>query len=912
MRLFDSEDNLVGLARPYSAWSGFWNRSCQGFKADGTPVSAECTAFRYDRLNRLTAIEMFPDFSSSELTRSCFQYDAHGNIKSVVTGSSASSGTDCSSCTQPADRYQFDDFGNVVEVSLAAGGVTRYQYDSLGTVIRKQSSAMAAAQEYLQYSYDRLGRLTLAERVYSLPTSGREVLYRLYYDKSRTLDASCPQPAHTMGRLLMRNDSVGKTWFQYDAGGRVVGEIRLRGSVSLCSGASPDAIPHTTYGYTPNGSLTSIQYPYGRKVTYQYGTGAKLDRVTAILVSLWDGTSWKDVKAISDVAWEPYGGLRGYQLNPAAGGPGAVEYFLGDRPTDVPPASCPTTPPSMASSDYSGRLRGLWVSSGPFVPGAGNGSHFRQTYTWSGEQLTQVDTCLLDASTPRMERYSYDRALRLVSATGSGSGGPFQTRRYSYDGRGNRTSETREDCAYPPTLGVGTLVDRLHSVSSGCAGSILRYDYQYDADGRVSAKSGPTDSSGGPAWQLQFASGPHLGGASDTVFRSVSVNGSVYQYFYDALNRRRLKEYPTGTRDEYFYDTGHQLLVDQGSSEIFRPVSSYPDDNYVWLAGRPVLVVRGKLSTGWTRQPDGVGTCGRNGESTPCGLYFLVSDYLGKPVLALDNAMRVTGVGEYEPFGQVNRVTVNRETAHPYANGTSQVLAELAQPRSGPSEVVRMRVRFELLDTEESGGTLLDYVRLQDGDTAADLASPLGGTHAGAAWSPWVQPSAGRLKVSFSANDSNCCPGATLDCSCSQAPIYPYAGVVMTGYEYQRFQVGAEPFWVPLRFPGQYHDAETDLFENWNRYYDPNIGRYLQPEPLLRSPNRVMSSALRGHVIPMYGYGQNNPQYFVDLDGLEPDGYLATHEAVTYGGSVVWEPGFQSEVADYRTQANWILTPVIT
>lgn len=38
---------------------------------------------------------------------------------------------------------------------------------------------------------------------------------------------------------------------------------------------------------------------------------------------------------------------------------------------------------------------------------------------------------------------------------------------------------------------------------------------------------------------------------------------------------------------------------------------------------------------------------------------------------------------------------------------------------------------------------------------------------------------------------------------------------------------GTKPFWVPLRLPGQYFDAETELHENWHRYYDPVTGRYL-------------------------------------------------------------------------------------
>jgi RHS repeat-associated protein len=62
---------------------------------------------------------------------------------------------------------------------------------------------------------------------------------------------------------------------------------------------------------------------------------------------------------------------------------------------------------------------------------------------------------------------------------------------------------------------------------------------------------------------------------------------------------------------------------------------------------------------------------------------------------------------------------------------------------------------------------------------------------------------------------------------------------------------------TPLRFAGQYEDEETGLFYNRHRFYDPDIGRYLTPDPL----------GLEGGLSP-YAYAANQPQAFFDLDGL--------------------------------------------
>lgn len=76
----------------------------------------------------------------------------------------------------------------------------------------------------------------------------------------------------------------------------------------------------------------------------------------------------------------------------------------------------------------------------------------------------------------------------------------------------------------------------------------------------------------------------------------------------------------------------------------------------------------------------------------------------------------------------------------------------------------------------------------------------------------------------------------------------------------------------PLRFLGQYHDAETGLHYNLFRYYHPQLGRYLTPDPI------------------RYGGGSSNLYPFANNDPInqsDPDGHFVIPALAIIAGAAL-------------------------
>ncbi len=111
------------------------------------------------------------------------------------------------------------------------------------------------------------------------------------------------------------------------------------------------------------------------------------------------------------------------------------------------------------------------------------------------------------------------------------------------------------------------------------------------------------------------------------------------------------------------------------------------------------------------------------------------------------------------------------------------------------------------------------------------------------------------------------------------------------------------PASLDLRLPGQWFQAESGLHYNWHRTYDPQSGRYLQPDPLGMpdGPNR-------------WWYAKNSPEMYVDLDGrfaLSPLLYPVIGAALGGGGNLLYQLYQHDgawECVDPSSVAMWALT----
>ncbi|MEW5741188.1 MAG: RHS repeat-associated core domain-containing protein [Myxococcota bacterium] len=289
---------------------------------------------------------------------------------------------------------------------------------------------------------------------------------------------------------------------------------------------------------------------------------------------------------------------------------------------------------------------------------------------------------------------------------------------------------------------------------------------------------------------------------------------------------------------EFFYDLGHQLLTET-SPENVAGTSTYTLEDYVWLDGAPVAIIRGRLvwnGSAWVRATEAATTtCTKLSDGGFCGRYYVVTDAQARPVLMVRQSTgEVTQAATYDAYGHANRVAM---VAGADSNPGFTTIGAVSLP-SG-QKWARLRA---------------NYVHVPSNTISLNGTAVFTGSSG---------PAANVVSGYVNLGTATSATTTTTGYSCIPSCAYK---LQTTELEYFRTSAGLGLF-TQLRFPGQYLDPETDLIENWNRYYDPSTGRYLSPEPMLQDSLWVRQMARAGMQVPTYAYAANNPLMYVDPDG---------------------------------------------
>jgi RHS repeat-associated protein len=789
-----------------------------GNRTDFYDANGKWTQYLYDNLNRLRQVIHHyesEDGLTTDTYITDYQYDLNDNLIEVKDGNGLTT------------TYQYDDMGRLSRVDSPDTGITRYRYDEAGNLIRKRD----ANGETIDYLYDCLNRLKQVSSPY--------ITY--YYDAS---DVS-----NGIGQLtgIVAYPSR-QTIYYYDKRGNVVKEIDRFTEANT----QYKIIKIYTVDYTwdANGNQESITYPSGRLVEYIYG-GKDTDRVSEV----WSTLNGEQGIVASDITYYPFGGRKSITY-----GNGVID--TNTRNLNYQVSSIFTLSPS-----------------GPIID---------RTYQF--DNVGNITGITDNVNPAKNQSFGYDSINRLSSAAGIyGSFG------YGYDAVGNRLAQDspagHTDYQYYP----GT--NRLQSTTGA-----WQSDYEYDDNGNTTDIDLPFPR----LKNLYYNTNNQLKRFSGTTptggYASVS-------YYYDGMGKRAVKSALEKTDEQsdefiiqrnifYVYNLQGELIFENDITDNLFADHIYIGESLVAYADITKLMAtidihpetlnlnsEGKWITCYIELPIessltynvrdiNIGSILLNEEIPAETWPTNVGDYDGDGVEDLmvkfdradvgaildpgDNVeISITGSVKDVPFEGKDYIRV---IAPPGYKGKKAKIIHLGMNRGGgPGDIIilfspilwlliwRIIRRFGLKSFQlRALLTTSSLVVLVIGGLVACLPFPK------------------VLNISlgdgyFYHNDHLETPIAVTDAE----------GNLVWSVDFDPFmetysENNPDELIQNFRFPGQYYDNETGLHYNMHRYYWPNTGRYITPDPIglkVKGEEKSLNH--------LFVYVQNNPLRFVDPFGLD-------------------------------------------
>lgn len=499
---YDNNGNMLSLTDALGNTERYTYEPIFNQVASFTDKNGNSYQFSYDGKGSLTSISGPLGYSQSNTYDShgwlLTSTDANGNVTSNTYNSDGTTARTMDAAGN-STTYGYDTSGNLNTITDARNYTTSYAYDALGRILN-QTDALGGITSV---SYDKVGNIV-------------RVKDALNHITAYTYDA--------VGNILTKTDAIGNVYtLTYDGKGNVVSVKNPLGQTQTMAYNDRNKLTSVTnpagevssYDYDLKGNLMSVNLPNGNSIGYWYD---EIDRITSID---------DNIGTIVEYTYD----ANGNKLTETDGVKRMVTYAYDGLNRKVS-ETLPSGSKTIYAYDNNSNLLSITDALG----------HTTQyTYNSLNQQLSHIDA--LNAKTT----FEYDAVGNLIKATDA-NGNPTT---WTYDALNRNTHITFADglaCQYGyDAVGNMTLsVDRTGN----------KFTYTYNPIGYLLSKNYPDKTQDTFTYDAigQMLSAINKDATVTFVYDAAgrltceTLNGKNTSYSYDIAGGKRTLTYPSGMK----------------------------------------------------------------------------------------------------------------------------------------------------------------------------------------------------------------------------------------------------------------------------------------------------------------------------------------------------------------------------